>query len=895
MAIDSGTLYYLIDSSSQIESINGKPLVGGYIQVYYAGTSNLATTYSNFDYTLNPPKIPLKSDGRCVILVDISNTYDYYVYDSFGNLVYSRYNIIPLAGSVSIKGLTRVYHDGSLSGLGTEAVPLGIKGGGGGLSTVSTSWPIVGDGSSGNPVTINDIIGLAVNETMTAYSAEGTTGPLEVLGVNTDNLCVTSGFEISEGKIIGYKGTAFSAGSDYLPGNNIQINNNVISVTGLNAYATTGDLVNKLDTTAFSTVSGDFLTQHQSLVNLMPYSGLEYSAGKIVGYKGSAFAGNEFTGVNTDSTLSGNGYNTQLGLADPIIPIVAGSGINITDQGNSIKIDCTVTAEAGHEYSAGSNIDITDDTISVTGLNAYATTGEVANKLNTTAFSTVSGNFLTAHQSLSGYATEDWVTNQGYLTNQQSLVTLMPYSGLEYNDGKIIAYKGSAFAGNTFTGVITDSSLSGNGYDTDLGLAEPIIPLIAGSGINITDQGNGIKIDCTVSGGSVEHEYSAGSNIDITDDVISVTGLNEYAMTGEVAKKLYTTAFSTVSGNFLTQSSLDGLMSVSKLDFTDDNKISGYDGSAFICSGIDSSNVFVANYGTTTYNEISEALSAGKSVFAVNPTDAGQKGMVFAISNTNNNEHTFKGINGNGYSYNTVYTIKCNNNDLWLWNGSYGLIDESWVNNKHYASESAFNIVDGKITGYNGSGFSAQGGGGGSSITGAQLPLKIDNDVITNNNIYCIVSGNHAWSEGNATSALADDSHAEGYLTKTISGDFAFGSHAEGYSTTAYGMGAHAEGGVNIASANGSHAEGANTSALDFAAHAEGQGTITTVTAGHAQGRYNSNTTAAMIIGNGTDDYNRSDAFVVDWEGNVSASAFYDANGRIGGGGSSFTPIIEDI
>lgn len=583
MAIDTGSLYYLIDSSAQIESINGKPLVGGYIEVFYAGTTNKATTYSNFDYTMNPPKVPLRSDGRCVILVDISNTYDYYVYDSFGNLVYSRYNIIPLASNINIKGLTRVYHDGSLSGLGTEAVPLGIKGGGGGLSTVSTSWPIVGDGSSGNPVTINDIIGLAVNETMTAYSAEGTTGPLEVLGVNTDNLCVTSGFEISDGKIVGYKGTAFSAGSDYLPGNNIQINNNVISVTGLNLYATTADLSNKLDTTAFSTVSGDFLTQHQSLANFMPYSGLEYSAGKIVGYKGSAFAGNEFTGVNTDSTLSGNGYNTQLGLAEPIIPIVAGSGINITDQGNSIKIDCTVTAEAGHEYSAGSNIDITNDIISVTGLDNFVTTADISdmatktwvnnqgyltahqdisNKLDTTAFSNVSGTFLT-QESLNSYATT------ADLTAKQDILTF----GYNSNDEIItINSSGIAAGSGTFTGVATDSSLSGNGYDTDLGLAKPVVNLVAGSGISITDTITGVKIDCTVP----EYDYRAGRNITITNNTIAVTGLNEYAMTGEVAKKLYTTAFSNVSGTFLTQESLEGYATTADLTAKQDTLTFGY-------------------------------------------------------------------------------------------------------------------------------------------------------------------------------------------------------------------------------------------------------------------------------------------------------------------------------
>ena len=45
-----------------------------------------------------------------------------------------------------------------------------------------------------------------------------------------------------------------------------------------------------------------------------------------------------------------------------------------------------------------------------------STWNTVSGKLDTTAFSTVSGTFLTAHQSLDGYATQDWVTAQGYIT-----------------------------------------------------------------------------------------------------------------------------------------------------------------------------------------------------------------------------------------------------------------------------------------------------------------------------------------------------------------------------------------------------------------------------------------------------------------------------------------------
>lgn len=73
------------------------------------------------------------------------------------------------------------------------------------------------------------------------------------------------------------------------------------------------------------------------------------------------------------------------------------------------------------------------------GMTAYATTGDVENKLDTTAFSDVSGTFLTAHQSLDGYATTAWVDSQGYLTAHQ------PISADEWNNvyDTVNVYSGS--------------------------------------------------------------------------------------------------------------------------------------------------------------------------------------------------------------------------------------------------------------------------------------------------------------------------------------------------------------------------------------------------------------------------------------------------------------------
>ena len=152
-------------------------------------------------------------------------------------------------------------------------------------------------------------------------------------------------------------------------------------------------------------------------------------------------------------------------------------------------------------------------------------------------------------------------------------------------------------------------------------------------------------------------------------------------------------------------------------------------------------------------------------------------------------------------------------------------------------------------------------------------------------------SSNCAHAEGFSTTASKYYSHAEGSNT-TASGT---SSHAEGSGTTASGYYSHAEGSTTNATADTSHAEGSGTTASGYASHAEGSGTTATAGSSHAegsgtkassanqhvQGKYNVEDTAgtyAMIIGNGTADDARSNAFTVDWNGNVECGTINGVN-----------------
>jgi len=139
-----------------------------------------------------------------------------------------------------------------------------------------------------------------------------------------------------------------------------------------------------------------------------------------------------------------------------------------------------------------------------------------------------------------------------------------------------------------------------------------------------------------------------------------------------------------------------------------------------------------------------------------------------------------------------------------------------------------------------------------------------------------ISGGNFSHAEGFSTTASGDlfiggiiigASHAEGYRTFS-SGSF---SHAEGLQTISKGLFSHAEGSGSISEGLFSHAEGKQTLALGSGSHAEGIGTIASGSFQHVQGTYNTqgDSTSLMIVGNGTSDVARKDAFKVTSLGSV--------------------------
>ena len=136
------------------------------------------------------------------------------------------------------------------------------------------------------------------------------------------------------------------------------------------------------------------------------------------------------------------------------------------------------------------------------------------------------------------------------------------------------------------------------------------------------------------------------------------------------------------------------------------------------------------------------------------------------------------------------------------------------------------------------------------------------------------VSTNDGHAEGDSNTVSGYNSHAEGY-SNTVSGG---NSHAEGQGNTVSGNHAHAEGYENEVSGNGSHAEGIGNTVSGINAHAGGDHTIAQGDSQFVIGSYNVaqgtnqgwvRADNAFIIGNGTSESSRSNAFAVTWGGDV--------------------------
>lgn len=272
---------------------------------------------------------------------------------------------------------------------------------------------------------------------------------------------------------------------------------------------------------------------------------------EIISVSSSIPSATTYTGVSGVIVEDDN-----IGLDDPIF-VVAGSGINLSQDGDNIVISCTVTGGGGGStYTAGDHIDITNDTISVTGITELVAGNAI----------TISTSGASAIISSTGEAQvqSDWDVNdpssKAYIKNKPYIQTPVQSNWAETNSWDL------SYIQNKPT-IHTYTAASGINITNDVVSLDNPIGLVAGNNVTIEVSGSSAIISAQVSGGG--SSYSAGNGIDITNNTISVD----------------TTIIPDVSAV-----------------------------SAMIDAASANGNLFIATYDRTPFNDVDTAYKAGKFI-----------------------------------------------------------------------------------------------------------------------------------------------------------------------------------------------------------------------------------------------------------------------------------------
>jgi len=359
---------------------------------------------------------------------------------------------------------------------------------------------------------------------------------------------------------------------------------------------------------------------------------------------------------------------------------------------------------------------------------------------------------------------------------------------------------------------------------------------------------NGSVYFITDAGSEGGGSYSAGTGIDITNNVISIapdtdlSSISENAVQNKVvAEALEAMQPALTAGTNIT---------------IDNNTISATDTTYSAGTGINIdnnnhiNNLFTVNNDVLTYNGITINPKTEATAVTYATTTNVSDALNNVTNNINNvatvvNGHTTQIQNLQGSLSTATTAIGDLTTAVSDINGKFGdyLPKTNPIYNGTFSTNTSNALGNGSIAlGYDNSALGVGSIAIGNSTTS-------DGESSFALGIAASAVAKAAFAEGRATTASAQYAHAEGYQTKAA-GDAA---HAEGLNTYAAGYYSHAEGYGSQATAIYTHAEGQNTSAYGDCSHTEGNATYTSTSYAHAEG-YSSSAigTIAHAEGNST-------------------------------------------
>ena len=752
---------YLLSPEFELTNTAGKPLTGGWLEVYVHGTRTKYYCASDWTGTLHPFQIPLDSLGSNIVLASPANAYDVYVYSKFGSLVMSRYNVQPKlgAGEIVHDEITVSSNDGTVNveASGNTNYDLSIA------DTVSAVSALQ-DAVSGLDIRIQDleteVSGIEVSldgkkDLQSVYEASGTVTQTitnvtqdeqGVITVTYQDIDLPS--EVPNIDIVSPNGS-LAVSSVVDPETNIKTfsidvnSDNAVYWQGSGSYITVLD--NSYHILPISNVprakSGNDITVADNTV-VMAKGTYYYSFNVTLSRTQSAqninqpiyiYVGNNCAQVELDRSYDGgtitktvcglinapyNDYELQCHVRTPeaydfvasiydvsIFKIESFSGYvsggageyepgwGIEIGGQIISVDSSiipdVTTVSGmiqeavsgmpeSRYNPGPGINIDDDTNTISVNTDFVPTVSAVSAMVATAIAEI------PPQEQSDW-TEDDNTLPSFIQNKPAETELVPGDNISITVSGTSAIISASVP--AVTGFVTEQELvtvSGN-----------IVAEIP----DVSDFATHDEVN-TVSG-EIVNLIPDTSDFATHDEVNTVSGaIVSLIPSVEITPTL-------ASGTKIAEYSIDGVSGI-----------------IFAPQGGGSSDIFFAEYGVTTFNEIWSAATAGKVVYAytqpVTPTsetiDYLQLNYIEKYSDSNAKACFVQTLESNNTIYTNIATV--NSYNIWGWNGYHG----------NYVPEPSYN--SGYVLTEDGLGhYSWVAPRGGSSYTAGDY-ISIENDVI---------------------------------------------------------------------------------------------------------------------------------------------------------------------
>ena len=574
-------LAYLLSPTFQVENSAGKPATGGYIETYIAGSRDKYYCYSDFNGTLHPFQIPLDSLGSNVVLADTTHSYDVYVYNRYGSLLMSRYNVHPGQGSGGGGG-TITSSDGSID---VTPTPSGydLKVNGQDASVLRAgATDLTEDGQftfselvrDGDHVYVDnngkirmedgwfhyDITARVKWEDASLSNTESHVQlyttlnsdiiPFDCTYEHEDTLHLHGEVKNTTGGsqfVVGVQGipsgmvielvdcgifaiTGHGSSAEYEAGEGIVIDDHEISIdpSVVQEKLTPGDYVeiteqNVINVTGLQP-SGDYLPESASS-QFMPITA----------------SGGLFTGVQTDTSLTGVGISgNELGLNTSILTGYQPSGdyvYNSSFTSYTANIDSSITTINNNITSIQN--DITNIESSISGLTGtYVEQSSFTGYTASAETSFVHTGDMTAYQPSGNYQTAGDYVSSSDLSAYQLTADMTGY----LPESASSEFMPITASGGLFTGVETDSTLTGNGlHGSELGVVKRELEFDS-------------PLQTALSGDTAHVSLDTA----FLSDYQPTSAMSAYATTGDLSAKLDATASSLFqpSGNYASSSDL---------------------------------------------------------------------------------------------------------------------------------------------------------------------------------------------------------------------------------------------------------------------------------------------------------------------------------------------------